>query len=208
MTADSVATLATARAPGGGLRRRPRVAWPAGPCAGIPREPEAIIPALIVPLFFFVVNVGVAAGLRRAPASAVRLQGVPAPGGHHLRRHRHQPGQHPRHRHPGRLLRPPPAHADPAPALLLGLMIADFVLVIALSVPVARARLRRSACASRPASSASSPSSLAGAVGPGVHRLPVRHRAEDREPGGGRTPASSCSSRSPSSPPRSCPRTR
>ena len=59
-------------------------------------------------------NVGALGPARRA-GHRRRLQGVPAAGRHHLRRHRHQPGQRPRDRHPGRLLRPSPADADPAP---------------------------------------------------------------------------------------------
>jgi ABC-2 type transport system permease protein len=102
----------------------------------IPREPESVIPALIVPLFFFVVNVGslqnitefvdpgfdykafqlpvaiifAVTGVSRASALVTDIQ-----TGYF-----------------DRLLMTPINRLT----LLLGLMIADFVLVVALSVPV------------------------------------------------------------------------
>ena len=157
------------------------------PCAQIPRGPGAVIPALIVPVFFFIVNVGalqkVAAaraarcidfkafqlpvaiifavtGVSRASTLVTDIQ-----GGYF-----------------DRLLLTPVRRL----ALLLGLMVADFALVIALAIPVVVLGLRRSASASRPG-----PLGivvfllLAGLVGPGLHRLPLRHRAEDRQPGRG-----------------------
>lgn len=101
----------------------------------IPREPEAVIPALIIPVFFFVVNVGalqdVAAqtgvadfyafqlpvaivfavtGISRASALVTDIT-----SGYF-----------------DRLLLTPVSRSS----LLLGLMVADFALVVALSVPV------------------------------------------------------------------------
>jgi ABC-2 type transport system permease protein len=101
----------------------------------IPREPEAIIPALIIPVFFFVVNVGAlgdiagrtgvgdfkafqlpvaiifaVTGVSRASALVTDIT-----GGYF-----------------DRLLLTPINRL----ALLLGLMIADFALVVALSIPV------------------------------------------------------------------------
>ena len=101
----------------------------------IPREPDAIIPALVVPLFFFVVNVGslqvvaeqagvanfaafqlpvaiifAVTGISRASALVMDIS-----GGYF-----------------DRLLLTPMSRW----ALLLGLMAADFALVIALSIPV------------------------------------------------------------------------
>ena len=101
----------------------------------IPREPEAVIPAIVIPLFFFVVNVGALSnvsnfvgidnykafqipvaivfavtGVSRASALVTDIK-----SGYF-----------------DRLLMTPISRA----ALLLGLMIADFVLVIALSIPV------------------------------------------------------------------------
>lgn len=101
----------------------------------IPREPEAIIPAIIIPLFFFVVNVGALSnvssfagvgdykafqipvaivfavtGISRASALVTDIK-----SGYF-----------------DRLLMTPISRI----ALLLGLMVADFVLVIALSIPV------------------------------------------------------------------------
>lgn len=101
----------------------------------IPREPEAVIPALIIPLFFFAVNVGAlqdvatatgvedfyafqlpvaivfaVTGVSRASALVTDIT-----GGYF-----------------DRLLLTPMSRS----ALLLGLMIADLALVIALSIPV------------------------------------------------------------------------
>ena len=102
----------------------------------LPREPEAIVPALMVPLFFFVVNIGslqelgeqaipgldvkafqlpvaiifAVTGVSRAAALVTDIQ-----DGYF-----------------DRLLLTPITR----PALLLGLMIADFTLVCALSIPV------------------------------------------------------------------------
>ncbi len=102
----------------------------------LPREPEAIIPALMVPLFFFVVNIGslqelgeqaipgldvkafqlpvaiifAVTGVSRAAALVTDIQ-----DGYF-----------------DRLLLTPITR----PALLLGLMVADFTLVCALSIPV------------------------------------------------------------------------
>jgi ABC-2 type transport system permease protein len=101
----------------------------------IPREPESVIPALIVPVFFFIVNVGAleklaehgpvhdfkafqlpvaivfaVTGISRASTLVTDIQ-----GGYF-----------------DRLLMTPVRRL----ALLLGLMVADFVLVIALSIPV------------------------------------------------------------------------
>jgi ABC-2 type transport system permease protein len=102
----------------------------------IPREPEAVIPALAVPVFFFIVNVGAlqnaaeksgavsdfkafqlpvaiifaVTGVSRASALVTDIQ-----GGYF-----------------DRLLLTPVRRL----ALLLGLMVADFALVIALAIPV------------------------------------------------------------------------
>ncbi len=101
----------------------------------IPREPEAVVPAIVVPVFFFVVNIGAlqklaergtgidfkafqlpvaivfaVTGISRASSLVTDIQ-----GGYF-----------------DRLLLTPIRRS----ALLLGLMVADFVLVVALSVPV------------------------------------------------------------------------
>lgn len=101
----------------------------------IPREPEAVVPALIIPVFFFVVNVGAlqdvaeaggvadfrafqipvaiifaVTGISRASALVTDIT-----GGYF-----------------DRLLLTPMSRT----ALLLGLMVSDLVLVIALSIPV------------------------------------------------------------------------
>lgn len=101
----------------------------------IPREPEAVIPAIIVPVFFFIVNIGAleklaergtginfkafqlpvaiifaVTGVSRASSLVTDIQ-----GGYF-----------------DRLLLTPIRRS----ALLLGLMVADFVLVVTLSVPV------------------------------------------------------------------------
>ena len=46
-------------------------------------------PALIVPLFFFIVNIGSLQKVTESFGHRLRLQGVPAAGGDHLRGHRH-----------------------------------------------------------------------------------------------------------------------
>ena len=178
---------------------------------GCPREPEAVIPALIIPVFFFVVNVGALQDFAESRASAgLRLQGLPAAGGDHLRRHRHLAGPPTlvidiQDGYFDRLLLTPIRRL----ALLLGLMVADFVLVVALSIPVmilgfALGVRFETGLARRCWSS----SCMAGLWGARVHRLPVRDRAQDRQPGRGERRASSCSSRSPSSPRRSSRRRR
>jgi ABC-2 type transport system permease protein len=102
----------------------------------LPREPEAIVPALIVPVFFYVVNVG-ALGSFAEGAGAVRdskafqlpvaiifaVTGVSQAGALVTDI---QDGYF------DRLLMTPIKRL----ALLLGLMVADLVLVIGLSVPV------------------------------------------------------------------------
>lgn len=102
----------------------------------LPREPEAIIPALIVPLFFFVVNIGSLQelGERAIPGLDVKAFQLPvaivfAVTG--LSRANAlvtdiQDGYF------DRLLLTPIAR----PALLLGLMVADFALVCAITLPV------------------------------------------------------------------------
>jgi ABC-2 type transport system permease protein len=105
----------------------------------IPREPEAIVPALVIPVFFFVVNIGALervaeAGSVRGSVSDFRAFQLPvaiifAVTG--ISRASSlvtdiQDGYF------DRLLMTPIRRLS----LLLGLMIADFALVIALSVPV------------------------------------------------------------------------
>ncbi|WP_436794027.1 ABC transporter permease [Actinospongicola halichondriae] len=102
----------------------------------LPREPEAIIPALMVPLFFFVVNIGSLQelGERAIPGLDVKAFQLPvaivfAVTG--ISRAAAlvtdiQDGYF------DRLLLTPISR----PALLLGLMVADFTLVCALSIPV------------------------------------------------------------------------
>lgn len=102
----------------------------------IPREPESVIPALIVPLFFFIVNIGSLQDLAESQAPGFDFKAFQLPvaiifavtgvsragtlvtdiqGGYF-----------------DRLLATPVSRR----ALLLGMMIADFVLVVALSIPV------------------------------------------------------------------------
>lgn len=103
----------------------------------IPREPESVIPALIVPLFFFVVNTGSLSNITtqaQAPGFSFKAFQLPvaivfAVTG--ISRASTlvtdiQDGYF------DRLTLTPVRR----PALLLGLMVADFVLVVALSIPV------------------------------------------------------------------------
>ena len=102
----------------------------------IPRDPESVIPALVVPVFFFVVNIGSLQNLTEGQAPGFDYKAFQLPvaiifavtgvsraaslvldiqGGYFDRM----------------LMTPMNRYA-----LLLGLMVADFVLVVALSVPV------------------------------------------------------------------------
>lgn len=101
----------------------------------IPREPEAIIPAIIIPLFFFVVNIGAlskvsnAAGVLDYKAFQIPVAIVFAVTGVS------RASALVRDIASGyfdRLLMTPISRV----ALLLGLMVADLVLVITLSIPV------------------------------------------------------------------------
>ena len=102
----------------------------------IPREPESVIPAIIVPVFFFVVNVGALQDLAESQAPGFDFKAFQLPvaiifavtgvsrAGTLVTDI--QDGYF------DRLLATPVSRR----ALLLGMMIADFVLVIALSLPV------------------------------------------------------------------------
>ena len=101
----------------------------------IPREPEAIIPALIIPVFFYVVNVGSlsnvagAAGVSDFKAFQLPVAIIFAVTG--VSRASALVSDI-NDGYFDRLLMTPMSR----PALLLGLMVADFALVIALSIPV------------------------------------------------------------------------
>jgi ABC-2 type transport system permease protein len=101
----------------------------------IPREPEAVIPAIIVPMFFFAVNVGALEGLAergtgvdfkafQLPVAIIfAVTGISRAGSLVVDI---QTGYF------DRLLLTPVSRL----ALLLGLMVADFALVVALCLPV------------------------------------------------------------------------
>ena len=152
---------------------------------GVFREPEFFIPALIVPVFFFVVNVGAlqdfaeqtgtvadfkafqlpvaivfaVTGVSRASALVTDIQ-----SGYF-----------------DRLLLTPIRR----PMLLLGLMAADIVSIILLTIPVLILGLLLgvSFVTGRPRHGRLH--RLRRDVGPGVRRLPVCDRAQDRQPGRG-----------------------
>jgi ABC-2 type transport system permease protein len=102
----------------------------------IPREPESVIPAIIVPVFFFVVNIGSLQDLAESQAPGFDFKAFQLPvaiifavtgvsrAGTLVTDI--QTGYF------DRLLATPVSRR----ALLLGMMVADFVLVIALSIPV------------------------------------------------------------------------
>lgn len=102
----------------------------------IPREPESIIPALVVPVFFFVVNIGSLQDLAESQAPGFDFKAFQLPVAiifavTGVSRASTlvtdiQDGYF------DRLLATPVSRR----ALLLGMMVADFVLVIALSIPV------------------------------------------------------------------------
>ena len=91
-------------------------------------------------------------------------------------------------------------------ALLLGLMVADLVLVMALTMPVLVLGFAYGVRFETGVLGVLAFIVLVRRLGRGVHRLPVRHRAEDRATPAPSPAASSCSSRSPSSRRRSCPK--
>src|SRR6476660_6913901 len=139
---DVAATVAKASAGGEPIRAAKAgfvadvISVAGGAVRSIPREPESVIPALIVPLFFFIVNIGslqkvtesfghgfdfkafqlpvaivfAVTGVSRASTLVTDIQ-----DGYF-----------------DRLTLTPIRR----PALLLGLMVADFVLVVSLSIPV------------------------------------------------------------------------
>lgn len=104
----------------------------------IPREPEGVIPALIVPLFFFIVNVGSLQDITKNPAFGAHFDfkafqlpvaiifAVTGVSRASTLVTDIQDGYF------DRLTLTPIRR----PALLLGLMVADFVLVMSLSIPV------------------------------------------------------------------------
>ena len=102
----------------------------------LPREPESIIPALIVPVFFYVVNVAALGSVAEESGAVGDFKAFQLPvaiifavtgvSQANALVTDIQDG----------LLRPAPAHAHPRLALLLGLMVADLVLVMALTLPV------------------------------------------------------------------------
>ena len=173
----------------------------------VPRDLEAVIPPVFIALFFFVVNIATLQSLTEGIDRRLRLHGVPDADRDPARRHRRLAGAGARARRAGRLLRPAAAHPGPAHCRSCsGHMVAD----VAVAAGAHRADPRRSAsssaCASRPA-----PLGVLvfiahrRAVEPGLRRLRLRDRAEDRQPGRGATRASCCSSRSCSSRRRTCP---
>jgi ABC-2 type transport system permease protein len=141
--APATSTTAGAPVPRSAIRPRPASAWrdiatvATRALRAIPREPEAVIPALVVPVFFFVVNIGALQKVAEAPGTGVSdFKGFQLPvaiifavtgvsrasalvtdiqGGYF-----------------DRLLLTPVRRL----ALLLGLMVADFTLVVALATPV------------------------------------------------------------------------
>ena len=147
------------------------------------REPTSVIPAVFVPAFFYVVNLGAlenvanhatgldykaflipmaiafaVTGMSRAPALVTDIQ-----GGYF-----------------DRLCLTPIRRS----ALLLGLMVADVVVLALLCIPVL---VMGFAVGVRFSTGLPGCPRLRGdlrPLGPGVHRLPLRRRAQDGEPGG------------------------
>ena len=149
------------------------------------REPEFMIPALIVPVFFYVVNVGAlqdfaeqsgsvddfkafqlpvavifaVTGISRAGALVTDIQ-----GGYF-----------------DRLLLTPIRR----PMLLLGLMAADVVSIILLTIPVLLLGLAFGVRFETGVLGMVVFIAYGGGVGPGVRRISLRDRVEDRQPGRG-----------------------
>ncbi|CAA9570880.1 MAG: ABC transporter protein, partial [uncultured Thermomicrobiales bacterium] len=122
------------------------------------------------------------AGLCRARDRRPRLPGVPAPDRDRVRHHRHFPGAGPGHRHPVRLLRPPPddPHATPivAPGPDGGRHRPGGHPLPAGGGPGLLGR--RPVRDRRPRPVAVHRSGRP--VGSGLHWLPLRHRPQDRLP--------------------------
>ena len=93
MTAVDRRPRAADRAPPSGpARRASSPTWsasPAGPLRGIPREPEDAHPRAVHPAVLLRRERRRPAGLQRGGHPGLRLQGLPAAGRDHLRRHRH-----------------------------------------------------------------------------------------------------------------------
>jgi ABC-2 type transport system permease protein len=119
--------------PAGFLRDLRSVAYRA--IRAVPREPEFIIPAIVIPVFFYFVNIGALERIAEGTADVsdfrafqlpvaiiFAVTGISRVGA--------------RDRHPGRLLRPPADAPIRRVALLLGLMVADLLTVVALTLPV------------------------------------------------------------------------
>ena len=51
--------------------------WRSGRLRALPREPEMVLPALVIPLFFFAVNIGTLQDFAETRHPRARLQGVP-----------------------------------------------------------------------------------------------------------------------------------
>ena len=166
---------------------------------GIPREPARAHPRAHDPAVLLRRERGRPAGLQRGGDPELRLQGLPAAGGDHLRRHRDLPRRHARDGHPGRLLRPVAAH--PGAAARLAARPDDRRLRPGVRPLRARSWVSgsRSGCGSRPGSSAWSPSSSWRASGGSCSPAsPMPSRSRPAAPA--RLPrASSSSSRSRSS---------
>lgn len=133
VTATGIATRTPTARPAGFFRDLASVAGRA--LRGVTREPEAIVPALIIPIFFFAVNVGSlqeiapAVGISDYRAFQLPVAIIFAVTGVNRAQALQQDiagGYF------DRLLMAPVARS----ALLLGLLVADFVLVVALSIPV------------------------------------------------------------------------
>ena len=151
---------------------------------GIPRDPEAIYPALIIPVFFYAINIGAlqdvaeripgvdykafqlpvgiifaVTGVSRAVTMVTDIQ-----SGYFDR------------------LSLTPINRL---AMLLGFTVADLVLVVVLTLPVVILGSCRG-CQIRVGPTGNAAVHVAvGPVGTGVHGIPIRHRVQDWQPGGG-----------------------
>ncbi len=171
----------------------------------VTRDFEFVIPALVIPVFFYFVNVGSLSNLTDAAAPGFDYKAFQLPaavifGVTGISRAGVvvtdiQDGYF------DRLLLTPIRRL----ALLLGMMVADIVLVATLTVPVIVPRSHhRRALRDRDPRHARLHRAVV-VLGPRVHRFPVRDRAEDGKPRRGQHQLHPVLSRSRSSRPRSCP---
>ena len=152
---------------------------------GISRDPESIYPAIVIPVFFYAINIGALQDVaERMPGIDYKAFQLPVAIIFAVTGISRavtlvtdiQTGYFDR-------LSLTPVNRL---ALLLGLTVADFTLVVVLTLPVVvMGFVVGVTFASGPLGHPAIHPNV-GAVGPCIHGLPLRHRTQDRKPGGGK----------------------